>query len=726
MDAKNNKVEAYLSRLEKENFNQQLNAAYGISKEQANPKIAKIGFDGKENRLGWTLANLNWILENYQVVESLLQDAREICESFKYAVFCGMGGSGLTVQLVKDTFGEGKVKIYSLRTTDPKAIKDILEEITGIEGSLEKALEKTLVIAVSKSGITIETVSHKKYFEELYKKSGIDIKKHLWVVTDKGSPMDTGDYQQKEIQLNGKGDIGGRFTAPATNIFLLPLAIAAGEKVRIILDTAKAMNDAGDIQQDIFLKLGAYLYYMASDEGKDKLIMLMPDELKDIPMWAEQLIEESLGKDGKGLSLFYAEKLSPRELKPVSQNDRVFFRINIGGRKTSPELWNYLAVNKYPVFEIDLKDIYSIGGIMLGLQRAVAAVGYLWDICFVDQPAVEGYKKATKEVMQTPGEVKVPAQWRFAAFKGLKLYYSPLLESGVFSDSQLREEIKKMIINPPLTKGRWGGVRNPDGPAEIYAAIISLLIQKTKLEAIELTSYGKMPPAFKNILEEARYNLFTQGLKLPAKLGEGPDKNHSYHQNIEAGKDMWFSTYFLADKIEQPKALEFDPNLLKAQAIGTVQSLINNKRKVVLITFDGTAQDAQGELKEFWDKVLGILIAAKIIKSPEASQMVTYDEFRKLEIKVARIQEVSPHPNADRLYVLKIDLGDSQRQIVAGIRASYKPEELVGKQIAVIVNLEPAVIRGVESQGMLLAASDDAGIAILTPQREVKPGSVVK
>ena len=713
MDTKNNQVEAYLSPLQQEKFNEQLNSAYGISKDAANPKIARIGFDGKENRLGWTLANLNWILGNYRLVESLLEDAQKIRDNFKYAVFCGMGGSGLTVQLVKDTFGESGVTIYSLRTTDPKAIKDILDEITAIEGSLEKALEKILVIAISKSGTTIETVSHKKYFEELYNKSGIDIKKHLWVLTDKGSPMDTGDYKQREIQLNGRGDIGGRFTAPATNIFLLPLAIAAAQKVRTVLETAKSMNDFADIKQDTFLKLGAYLYHMAADEGKDKLTMLMPDELKDIPMWAEQLVEESLGKDGKGISLFYAEKLSPKELRPARENDRVFFRINIGGRKTSPELWNYLTANKYPVFEIDIKDLDSIGGIMLGLQRAVAAIGYLWDICFVDQPAVEGYKKATKEVMKIGGEAKVPAQWRFAAFKGLKLYYSPLLEAGAFSDSQLREEVKKM-------KG------NPDSAPDAYAAIISLLIQKAKLEAIELTSYGKMSPAFKNILEEARYNLFTQGLKLPAKLGEGPDKNHSYHQNIEAGKDMWFSTYFLADKIEQPQGLEFDPNLLKAQAIGTVQSLVNNKRKVALITFAGTAQDAQVELKEFWDKLLGILIAAKIIKSPEASQMVTYDEFRKSEIRVARIQEVNPHPNADRLYVLKIDLGGSPRQIVAGIRASYKPEELVGKQIAVIINLEPAVIRGVESQGMLLAASDDTGIAILTPQREVKPGSVVK
>lgn len=106
--------------------------------------------------------------------------------------------------------------------------------------------------------------------------------------------------------------------------------------------------------------------------------------------------------------------------------------------------------------------------------------------------------------------------------------------------------------------------------------------------------------------------------------------------------------------------------------------------------------------------------------------MVTYEEFRKLELKVARIQEVTEHPNADRLYVLKIDLGDSQRQVVAGIRNSYKPEELVGKQVAVITNLEPALIRGIESQAMILAASDENGVVILTPQREVKVGSTVK
>ncbi|MGE5307998.1 MAG: methionine--tRNA ligase subunit beta [Deltaproteobacteria bacterium] len=107
--------------------------------------------------------------------------------------------------------------------------------------------------------------------------------------------------------------------------------------------------------------------------------------------------------------------------------------------------------------------------------------------------------------------------------------------------------------------------------------------------------------------------------------------------------------------------------------------------------------------------------------------MITYDDFKKLELRVARIKEVREHPNADRLYVLVIELEEGRtKQIVAGIRKSYTKEELVGKQIVVVDNLEPAMLRGEESQGMLLAASDETGIAILTPQREVKLGSVVK
>jgi len=106
--------------------------------------------------------------------------------------------------------------------------------------------------------------------------------------------------------------------------------------------------------------------------------------------------------------------------------------------------------------------------------------------------------------------------------------------------------------------------------------------------------------------------------------------------------------------------------------------------------------------------------------------MVTFEEFKRLEIKVAKIKEVKDHPNADKLYVMTIDLGDKTKQVVAGIKSAYKKEDLLGKQIVVVDNLEPALLRGVESQAMLLAAQDDKGVCIIMPEREVKIGSIVK
>ena len=107
------------------------------------------------------------------------------------------------------------------------------------------------------------------------------------------------------------------------------------------------------------------------------------------------------------------------------------------------------------------------------------------------------------------------------------------------------------------------------------------------------------------------------------------------------------------------------------------------------------------------------------------SPMISIDEFRKIELRVATVKSAEPHPNADKLLVLQVDLGDEQRQICAGIRNHYTPEDLVGKQIVVVANLETARLRGLESQGMLLAASDDGRVIILTPEKSVQSGAKI-
>lgn len=106
--------------------------------------------------------------------------------------------------------------------------------------------------------------------------------------------------------------------------------------------------------------------------------------------------------------------------------------------------------------------------------------------------------------------------------------------------------------------------------------------------------------------------------------------------------------------------------------------------------------------------------------------MITIDQFRELELKVGTVTSAEPHPNADRLVVLRVDVGGEERQIVAGIRAHYAPESLVGRQIVVVANLEPATLRGVESQGMLLAASSGERVVLVRPDEPVVAGAVVR
>jgi methionyl-tRNA synthetase len=96
------------------------------------------------------------------------------------------------------------------------------------------------------------------------------------------------------------------------------------------------------------------------------------------------------------------------------------------------------------------------------------------------------------------------------------------------------------------------------------------------------------------------------------------------------------------------------------------------------------------------------------------AEPVSYETFAKLELRVAKVLEARAHPNADKLLLLQVDVGDQQKQIIAGIRQHYTPEQLVGRLIVVVNNLEPAMLRGETSNGMLLAATSGDRVILLT------------
>ena len=108
------------------------------------------------------------------------------------------------------------------------------------------------------------------------------------------------------------------------------------------------------------------------------------------------------------------------------------------------------------------------------------------------------------------------------------------------------------------------------------------------------------------------------------------------------------------------------------------------------------------------------------------SEKISFDQFKNIELRVAKVLEAEKVKKADKLLKMKIDMGNEHRTIVAGVALSYTPEEMVGKQIVVVANLEPAKIRGIESNGMLLAAVDENDdLCVIVPEKEMANGTKI-
>ena len=108
-------------------------------------------------------------------------------------------------------------------------------------------------------------------------------------------------------------------------------------------------------------------------------------------------------------------------------------------------------------------------------------------------------------------------------------------------------------------------------------------------------------------------------------------------------------------------------------------------------------------------------------------ETISFNEWKKLDIRTAKITKAENHPNADKLQVLKVDVGGKEIQLVAGLKDFYKNEELIGKKIVVITNLEPATLRGIKSEGMLLAAVErdngkEKDVVLIVPEKDIKEG----
>ncbi len=347
------------------------------------------------NRLGWV-----------HLPERMLGATDEICDfsesarkkGFSYVVVLGMGGSSLSSEVFRNIFNtqDGFLRLTLLDTTDPDFILKTRKSID---------LLKTLFVVSSKSGSTVETISLMKYFYgELAKKTGSP-GEHFVCITDPGSKLiETARKHGFSRVFINDPNVGGRFSA--LSYFGLVPASLAGVDIRKILQSADSVllelknTVAGNCQEDSSFRLGAFLGVMAR-EGRDKLGFVFSEELFPFGYWAEQLIAESLGKDGVGILPLLDE---PSLDVPRGGEDRAYIIFSLRGDEGAGAVSERLLDSRIPFVKIVVDSPDTVAAEFLRFEFAVALAGSIMGINPFDQPDVESAKAFARSFLKLYGE----------------------------------------------------------------------------------------------------------------------------------------------------------------------------------------------------------------------------------------------------------------------------------------------------------------------------------
>lgn len=377
----NSSIKKIISEIEKNSFIERL-----FSKDhtlwKTDPTSAKI----IKNSLGW----INLPKEMINKIDEINQFKKEIInEGFKYVVLLGMGGSSLAAEVILNIFGnDKKVKLFVLDSTNPDWILRLSQKIE---------ITKTLFIVSSKSGTTLETITHFKYFYNLIKKKKQKPGKNFIAITDNSTPLQemAKKYGFRKIFIN-PSDIGGRFSA-LSYFGLIPASFTSID-IKSFLKKSQEALDELKTKNPPSIVLGSFLAASYLN-GRDKLTIILPKKLERFGLWIEQLIAESTGKEGKGIL-----PIIDTEVYDISSysNDRFFVVINLKDFKENEEKIEMLIKNGHPVLRIFLNDIYDIGKEFYRWEIATSLAGYMMKINPFDQPDVQFTKDFTKKILSSP------------------------------------------------------------------------------------------------------------------------------------------------------------------------------------------------------------------------------------------------------------------------------------------------------------------------------------
>ncbi len=510
------------------------------------------------NRLGWLDSPVS-MRERAGELKSFAAEIREA--NFRDCVLLGMGGSSLCPEVLRSSFGSapGFPTFHVLDTTDPDAITQLAR---GLDDN------RTLFVVASKSGKTLETLSHLDHFWEALNRVGVaNPGSHFVAITDPGTSLAvTARERGFRRVFENPPDIGGRYSA-LSDFGLVPAAVM-GIDVARFLDRALEMRARCSAEtvpeENPGLALGSTLSARHA-AGRDKVTILAPPRIAAFSLWAEQLIAESTGKEGKGYIPIGAEPLGA---PGVYGDDRLFVALRLAGESldTAP-----LRDAGAPVVHLDLADLYDLGAEFFRWEMATAVAAVALAIDPFDEPNVQESKDNTNRVLAEYEKVgSFPTHEPAAAANGVRVY------------SRIKAESPEEVLLRYLS-----GVKPGD--------------------YVGLMAYVDPTPEHENALQELRVAIRDRH-RVATTLGFGPRFLHSTGQLHKGGPatgryiQITTTEHSDADIPGQPFGFAV---LLRAQAQGDLESLRAHQRPVIRIHVE---QDLTGALRRLAEAVRGAAV----------------------------------------------------------------------------------------------------------------------
>ena len=480
------------------------------------------------NRLGW-LALPRAMAGRLASITSFAAEIK--AEGFRHVVLLGMGGSSLGPDVFRRTFGSGPgfPEMLVLDSTHPATVAAIERKID---------LRRTLFVVSSKSGTTIEPLSFFRYFWAAAGRAVPEPGRHFIAITDPGSFL-SGQARERRFRhvFLADPDVGGRFSA-CTEFGLVPAALI-GVDIARFLERGKAEADlhrpGSRIEEAPGLRLGAALGEIGRQ--RDKLTLLASPRLRSFPDWLEQLIAESLGKDGRGVLPIAGEPAAPAS---DYGDDRFFAALLLEGDDNAEIEKRLDVIEKrgFPVIRIRLADVYDLGREIFRWEIATAAAGAVLGVHPFNQPDVELAKDLARKAMAGAGEAR----------------------EGVSADDIVAAD-------------------------EAPRAMADFLAGSKPGDYVSLQAYLNPDDSTEKSLEELRRAILEKTHRATT-LGFGPRFLHSTGQYHKGGPDEGLFVQFVDQPAADLPVPETDftfGRLLRAQADGDAQALRKTDRRVLRI-----------------------------------------------------------------------------------------------------------------------------------------------